>query len=158
MHTGTKRKRKSMLSRIRGQHSFDRALSRRALQVWDLDYGEKSDFLGEIRLSKQDLAENVPVDGTNEFTAVLQQKPGGSDKFNRLVQGSLRFTCQVGGVDGTVDFGVHRYLTASACVSMSRACPRFTGDCVIFLFPLHGVHALVLHGACRRGRGTSTPT
>lgn len=70
--------------------------SRDAIQVWDLDYHEKGDFLGEVRLSKQDLAEKVPVDGTNEFTAVLQPKPDGSDGFNRLVQGSLRFTCQVG--------------------------------------------------------------
>lgn len=66
-----------------------------ALKVWDLDYLKKGEFMGEVRLSMQDLAEQVPVDGAHEFTAALQPKPGGTDKFNRLVQGSLRFTCQV---------------------------------------------------------------
>ncbi|CAM9640751.1 unnamed protein product, partial [Ectocarpus sp. 12 AP-2014] len=64
------------------------------LEVWDVDFHKKSDFLGEVRLSKQDLAEKVPVDGAHEFTAALQPKPNVTDKFNRLVQGSLRFTCQ----------------------------------------------------------------
>lgn len=66
-----------------------------ALKVWDLDFLKKGDFLGETRLSMQDLAEQVPVDGAHEFTAALQPKSSGTDKFNRLVQGSLRFTCQV---------------------------------------------------------------
>ena len=65
------------------------------LKVWDLDFLKKGDFLGETRLSMQDLAEQVPVDGAHEFTAALQPKSSGTDKFNRLVQGSLRFTCQV---------------------------------------------------------------
>lgn len=63
--------------------------------MWDVDFHKKSDFLGEVRLTKQDLAEKVPVDGAHEFTAALQPKPNVTDKFNRLVQGSLRFTCQV---------------------------------------------------------------
>ncbi|CAM9193761.1 unnamed protein product [Scytosiphon promiscuus] len=64
------------------------------LEIWDVDYLKKGDFLGEVRLSKQELAEHVPVDGDHEFTAVLQPKPNDTDRFNRLVQGSLRFTCQ----------------------------------------------------------------
>lgn len=64
-------------------------------KVWDLDYLNKGEFLGEVRLSMQDLAEQVPVDGSHEFTAALRPKSSATDKFNRLVQGSLRFTCQV---------------------------------------------------------------
>lgn len=76
-------------------------------QIWDLDYLKKGEFLGEVRLSMQDLAERVPVDGAHEFTTALQPKPSGTAKFNRLVQGSLRFTCQVravGDCNGTSQF------------------------------------------------------
>eukprot|EP00752_Nemacystus_decipiens_P007665 g6853.t1 len=65
------------------------------LEVWDMDLLKKGEFLGEARLSLQHLAEQVPVDGAHEFTAVLQPKSSGTDNFNRLVQGSLRFTCQI---------------------------------------------------------------
>lgn len=65
------------------------------VQVWDLDYLKKGEFLGEVRLSMQDLAEQVPADDAHEFTTALRPKPGGTEKFNRLVQGSLRFTCKV---------------------------------------------------------------
>lgn len=64
--------------------------------MWDADFGRKGDFLGEAHLSKQDLADAVPVDGEHEFTVTLGPKPTGTDSFNRTSQGSLRLTCQVG--------------------------------------------------------------
>lgn len=63
--------------------------------MWDADFLKKGQFLGEARLTKQELAKEVPEDGTHEFTVPLGRKPGATDKFNRLVQGSLRVMCQV---------------------------------------------------------------
>lgn len=99
-------------------------------QVWDVDYLKKGDFLGEVRLSKQDLAEQVPVDGDHEFTAVLQPKPNNGDRFNRLVQGSLRFTCQVGEHSTLQGFSPTVYIfylcATFVCISYRSLWPRST--------------------------------
>lgn len=63
--------------------------------MWDADFLKKGQFLGEARLTKQDLAQEVPEDGMHEFTVSLGRKPSATDTFNRLVQGSLRIACQV---------------------------------------------------------------
>lgn len=76
--------------------TFPPGFASRGTQVWDLDYLAKGDFLGEVRLSKLDLATNVPIDGVHEFSAALKPKATATSKFNRHVQGYLRFTCQVG--------------------------------------------------------------
>lgn len=64
-------------------------------KVWDADLLQRGDFLGEARLTKEDLAANIPVDGMHEFTMPLEKKPTATNQFNKMVQGSLRVTCQV---------------------------------------------------------------
>lgn len=82
-------------------------------QVWDVNFHKKGDFLGEARLTKQVLAEEVPVDGMHEFTVALGPKPGATDKFNRLAQGSLRLTCQVRPQNNDANVSVKTKVTIS---------------------------------------------
>ena len=64
-------------------------------QVWDASLPSGGGFLGEARLTKQDLNDGVPVDGTQDFTLTLGPKESVPMKINRLSQGFLRLTCQV---------------------------------------------------------------
>ncbi|CAM9268105.1 unnamed protein product, partial [Discosporangium mesarthrocarpum] len=63
------------------------------VEVWDADRLRRGDFLGRGHLTKLELAEAVPVDGTHEFDLALHRMPEKSEKFNRLVQGYIRISC-----------------------------------------------------------------